>query len=67
MGLLSVCDGSFHMDMSAVVKDPLNDDVLKKKKTRGQESDTKHKKSFLLCQICWFWFFPFCLFIFTFS
>ena len=37
MGLLSVCDGSFHVGMSTVVKDSLNGGVMKKKKTRWQE------------------------------
>lgn len=32
MGLLSVCDDSFHMGKSTVVKDSLNGGVLKKKK-----------------------------------
>ena len=32
MGLLSVCDDSFHMGMSTVVKDSLNGGVLEKKK-----------------------------------
>ena len=31
------------------MKDSLNGGVLKKKKTRGQESDTKHKKSHFFC------------------
>ena len=61
MGLLSVCDSSFHMGMCTVVKDSLNGGVLKKKKQEGK-SDTTHKSHFFCVKSVGVCFFTFCLF-----
>ena len=48
MDLLSVCDGSFHMGMSTVVKDSLNYGFLKKKDQRASVTQNT-QKSHLFC------------------